>query len=307
MLRRLTPLATVLALCLSACGTTTTHTVTVTRPATEQAATSLPCNPALGKGVMGACSPSSTEPQKQLQFASGARLIPDVSEFQPCAVYSEVIFRVYEGGTQREDVNARCHAQEAKRLHVWFAVYAFLRPAHGGCAYQAQRTVEIVRSIGGVVGPIIADAEVWLPPGFVSCFNHTIEHYGYAAVTYTAPGTWPGGAFVTKVWVAAYPYRPPCFSNACPYLAHQFADNFNCRGIRGDCSVNEGILSVRSVPVTPVKTSALLARRRALRRSLVHYGCRHRVAHREPLGPTCKRWFREGAAVNARLRARGVH
>jgi hypothetical protein len=311
-MRRLILIAAVAVLLLVGCGgghSGSSHSVVSSQPAPVTAL----CNPALGKGTMGVCTPTPEPPTagtRALKFAlRGTVLIPDVSEFQGCALHSEAIFRVYEAGTGREDAHALCHAREVQRKHVWYAVYSFLRPGHGGCVFQAERTIAIVRRIGGVVGPIIADAEVWLPPGFVSCFVHTLQTHGYVAVIYTAPGTWPGGAFAVRVWVAAYPFRPPCFSNACPYLAHQFSEDFPCRGVRGDCSVNEGILSVRQPPVCDATCRShhrrdLEARRRALRRVLLRYGCRARVHHHERLGPKCRRWFREGARVNRELRAR---
>jgi hypothetical protein len=311
------PVLLVLAalLALAGCGSTQTQTRTVYRalsihasgPSAEQADAALPCDPTLGRGTMGVCTPPGPAP-KFSPTAAHARLIPDVSEFQSCAIHSEVIFRVYEGGTEREDANARCHAREAKRLHVWYAVYSFLRPAHGGCAFQAERTIAIVRSLGGVIGPIIADAEVPLPGGFVTCFVRTAQRLGYVVVTYTAPGTklW-SDPFATEVWVAAYPNRPGCFSNACPhgnlashfFIAHQFSDNFLCRGIRGDCSIDEGILSVRQTPACNSacrshKRSDLEARIRTLRRYQKRYGCSRRRHAHQRLGPKCRRWFREG-------------
>ena len=291
-----------LALALVGCGSTQTRTVTVhaTPAATTPSVQEPACNPAPGKGTMGVCTPTTSAPQIGApRLTRGAQLLPDVSEYQGCALYSEAIFRVYEGGTERQDARALCHARELQRRHAWYAVYSFLRPGHGGCVYQAVRTISIVRSIGGIVGPIIADAEVWLPPGFVTCFVHTLQAHGYVAVIYTGPGTWPGGAFAARVWVAAYPFRPPCFSNACPYLAHQFSDAFNCRGVFGDCSVNEGILSVRQRPPCSArcrshKRSDLEARIRTLHRVERAYGCTRRRHAHERLGWECRRYFREG-------------
>lgn len=278
-----------------------TRTVVVPAPAPPER-----CDPQLGKGTMGVCTPPGQGPKLGLPRLVESRLLPDVSEFQGCALHSAVIFRVYEAGTERQDARARCHAQEAQRQHVWYAVYTFLRPAHGGCVFQALRTIAIVRSLGGVVGPIIADAEVWLPPGFVSCFVHTLQAHGYVAVIYTAPGTWPGGVFVVRVWIAAFPFRPPCFLNACPYLAHQFSEAFNCRGIFGDCSIDEGITSVRQRPACDARCKAdhrrdLEARIRTLHRSLAIYGCNRRVREHKPTGRTCKRWKREGDARHREL------
>jgi hypothetical protein len=284
--------------------------VTTTKPSLPATPPSV-CNPVAGQGTMGVCTPPaaagtrfSTPPLQK-----GAILIPDVSEFQGCALHSAAIFRVFEAGTGREDASARCHARAVQALHVWYAVYAFLRPAHGGCVGQALRTIAIVRGLGGVVGPVIADAEVWLPPGFVTCFVRTLQSHGYVAVIYTSPGTWPGGAFAVGVWVAAYPYRPACFSNACPYLAHQFSSAFNCRGVFGDCSVNEGILSVRQRPVCRVacktrRRGELLRLRAELRRDLTRRRCRVAPYHgRGRYHRVCMHWLAYGARVNRELRS----
>ncbi len=48
----------------------------------------------------------------------------------------------------------------------------------------------------------------------------------------------------------------------------------------------------------PISLGALYTRRRVLRRVLLTHGCDRRRAHHQKLGPTCTRWFREGAAVN---------
>jgi lysozyme len=53
----------------------------------------------------------------------------------------------------------------------------------------------------------------------------------------------------------------------------------------------------------PFDRKALEARQRTLRRYLLRYDCRRRKKHHEKLGPKCKRWFDEGAAVGRRLRA----
>jgi hypothetical protein len=321
MRRHVVVLAAAIGLCLSGCGSkepakTTAPTVPTTTTSQSTEAVPVPtrsepkgigtgnCEPAVGTGTMGVCTPQTEASKKGLTPpTAGQSLIPDVSEYNGCALYSEAIVRVYEAGTERQDTRAACHLAEVHRKHVWAATYAFLRPGHGGCDRQAQRAVEITNRLGGVVGPVVSDAEVYLPPGFVSCFNDGVRRRGYPAVTYTAPGTWAGGAFNAQVWIAAYPYRPSCFSNACPYRAHQFADNYNCRGVRGDCSINLGITAItRHPPLTPQQRRDLEARQRALRRVLLRYGCRRRVLHHESLGPKCKRWFREGDEVGQRLR-----
>jgi hypothetical protein len=258
-----------------------------TSPATPSVKSG-PGTPRCSEGIMGGCV--SRPAGKLLAPAprAGVTLVPDTSEFNGCAIYSEAIFRVYEAGTEREDSKALCHARELARLHTWAAVYTFLRANHS-CVYQADRTVEIVRSLPVQVQVIVGDAETGIREGKVACFLHEIERKGYPAVEYTCPGC--GDEQVGRIWIAAYPFRP-----AGKWVAHQFSSSSNCRGVFGDCSVNEGILSIQRV-----NRAALEGRRRALRRVLVSFGCRRRVAHREHLGPRCTRWFAEGQKVNREL------
>lgn len=235
---------------------------------------------------MGACAPVTLGAQ-QLPATSGT-LIPDVSEFQACALHSEAIFRVYEAGTNLQDARAACHARELARLGKWAAVYSFLR-AGRSCVYEANRTLEIVRSLPVRVQVIIGDAETGIREGKVRCFLREIERKGYPAREYTCPGC--GDEQVGELWIAAYPFRPEG-----RWIAHQFSSSFNCRGVFGDCSVDEGILRIRRVD-----KSALLARQRVLRRWLIQYGCRRRERQHEPLGPRCLSHREEGRRVGAEL------
>jgi len=299
-------------LAVAGCGST--KTVTTSAPSTERQGTERPpepkgvgtrsCEPAIGTGTMGVCTPQTEASLKGITPPTAGRaLIPDVSEYNGCALYSAAIVRVYEAGTGRQDSRAKCHLEEVHRKGVWAATYAFLRSGHGGCNFQARKAVEITSRLGGVKGPVVSDAEVYLPPGFVSCFNNEVRHLGYPAVTYTAQGTWPGGPFNAPSWLAAYPGPPRCFSNACPHKAHQFSDRYNCAGVKGDCSFDEGITSITRVqPLSPAQRAALIGRRETLRRVLVTHGCRRRRANGERLGPRCTRWFREGDEIAARLR-----
>lgn len=223
-------------------------------------------------------------------------LIPDVSEYQSCRLYSEAIFRVYEAGTGREDSTAYCHAQELHRLHAWAAVYSFLRP--GNCSSQAARTIEIVKSLPVEVQAVVADAEVSLPPGCVVAFERTVRAAGWPAVEYTCPGC--GVELVHPIWIAAYPFRP-----AGVWVAHQFTDNFNCRGVRGDCSINEGILSIRRavkpVPKPTSRTEELERRILLLRADLTKRHCR--VIHGPHAYRLCPRWAAEGRQAHRELRS----
>lgn len=59
-------------------------------------------------------------------------------------------------------------------------------------------------------------------------------------------------------------------------------------------------------PPKPIPTRQLLARRAVLRRVLLNHGCIRRRDHHKRLGPTCRRWFREGAQINRELHKRHV-
>lgn len=273
-------------LTLAGCGNTTTRT------AIKTTAVASPCV----SGTMG-CAVTPAKFGVGPSGLPGKTLIPDVSEYQPCALHSEAIFRVYEAGTGREDSAARCHAQELGRLHVWAGVYAFLRSSTN-CTAIADTTVRIVRSLPVKVRVVIGDAETGIREGKVRCFLREVERLGYPAREYTCPGC--GDEQVGPVWIAAYPFRPTG-----RWIAHQFSDNFNCRGVRGDCSIDEGILSIgkpspRPKP-RPVRRRELLARRQHLRVFLAENSCRRRRAHREHLGPRCRGAFAAGDRVNREL------
>jgi hypothetical protein len=261
--KRIAAILGVLALGISGCGTQ--HHSTSSRS----------CVPPVGAGVTGACAPH--HPSTGFSLPPRARLIPDVSEFQGCALHSEAIVRVYEAGTNRQDRNAACHFAELRRLHAWSAAYFFARPpgfAHApSCTAQADTAVRIALSLG-VTGPIVDDAEVPLPRGFVRCVKAEIERRGLPAVEYTCPGC--GDERAGVVWIASYPTRPPG-----TWVAHQFSDSFPCRGVTGDCSIDEGITRItRAKPLTPKQKSA---RRRQLAKLLGAFDAR-----RNPSGHNCQ-------------------
>jgi hypothetical protein len=197
-----------------------------------------------------------------------------------------VIFRVYEAGTNRQDASAAYNARELRRLHVWYAVYAFTRP--GNCAYQANRTVAIVRRIGGSPGGIIDDAEIPLPRGAVACFVHRVEALGYPAGTYTSCGT--VSEVVGPLWDANYGVSSPCRPFDLPYAAWQFADNADCAGYVGDCSYGYGIREY----------AGLWQYRAVLRADIARHDCR---THPRPssYSRVCRRWLSKGAAVNRQI------
>jgi hypothetical protein len=282
---------------LAACGSSPPPAKSVS-PATKA-----PC----ATGTMGCSLRSSKQESRALSQAPSGVLVPDASEFQGCPRWQKgipgVVFRVYEAGTGLEDRSAMCNARRLREIKAWDAVYAFLRP--GSCAGQADRTVSIVRSLGGVVGPIIADAEVPLPNGFVACFDARVarDTGNTAQVDYSSPGTWPGGVPKRRVWVATYGPRPGCVGGVCSHVAWQFSDAHNCDGWFGDCSLDSGIRGIlQHKPNPQPDRKKLLAEREHMRRVLVSYGCRRRVHEHQRLGPRCEAMFAKGQRVNRELR-----
>lgn len=216
--------------------------------------------------------------------------IPDVSEFQPCVTgHTSTVIRLYEAGTDRQDTQAACNAHRLRAWHVWFAGYSFLRP--GSCTGQADRTVQIVRAIGGLSGPVVADAEVPLPAGFVRCFISRVHHDAPSSPTgtYTSCGT--VSEVVLPLWVANYGVRWPCTPFGLPFTAWQFTDGTFC-GERfvTDCSLDFGITRLRPKPRpsprSPAEKRRLVAHWTAERRAVLHRyhldGCRG-----SSMGPKC--------------------
>lgn len=210
---------------------------------------------------------------------------PDVSSYQGCpSFYGPVIFKVYEGG-YGEDRSAQCNAARVHRLHSWAGVYAFLRPAN--CAGQGNATAQIVKQLGGVPGPVVADAEVSLPSGCVNAFLRAVRTtLGGPVDVYTSPGTWPGGKLSAPLWVATYGPKPGCVGGVCSHVAWQFSDSGRCGGLAGvDCSLNSGILGQNRKPKPtpqpippkpqprPPTKAALIAYLRSLARK--HHCYRH--------------------------------
>lgn len=262
--------------------------------------TSSPCNPAPGNGVMGICIPHRVG--GSLNAPRGA-LLPDVSEYQGCPRWQEgipgVTFRVYEAGTGLQDRSAACNARRLRQIGAWDAAYAFLRP--GSCTGQADRTVAILRAVGGISGPVVADAEVPLPAGFVACFDARVarDMGNDAQVDYSAPGTWPGGSPTRPVWVATYGPAPGCVGGVCSHVAWQFSEDFNCHGLVGDCSLDTGITAIRQ----HVLNRRLLAERELLRADLIRHRCRVAPYHgRGRYHRVCARWLKRGRVIDRELR-----
>lgn len=230
---------------------------------------------------------------------TAGHVFPDLSEYQGCPrFYGPVIFKVYEGG-YGQDHSASCNIRRAHALGTWAGVYAFLRPQN--CAGQGYATASIVRQLGGVPGPVVADAEVALPTNCVSQFLNSIRtHLGGPTDIYTSPGTWPGGSLTAPLWVATYGSRPGCVAGQCSHVAWQFTDNGNCGGLGGtDCSVSSGILSQTRVDGRKATLYADYRRRGQLRGFARARHCyTPRVQQR---ARACKVWGAEVRVLEARI------
>lgn len=305
MKRLAAPALAALALALASCGGTT-KTVTVYTPPAAAAPAPHACDPAPGKGVMGVCeAPSPRLPFSALSLRA-SNLIPDVSEYQACALHSPAIFRIYEAGTDREDVAAACHARELRRLHVWAGAYFFAR--NKSCGYQAARAGAIARRYP-VIRVLVVDAEVPMATGLVSCLVRHLQAQHFTVVTYTGTGTWPGGVIITAWWAASYGARPGCLPNTCRFVAWQFSERFACRGVFGDCSIDFGITSLGAVPVSPLRkssTAGLIHHRASLRVFLATHGCRRLEHQHRRRGPRCRSAETAGRNINHELHRRGV-
>lgn len=290
-------LAAVAVLALGGCGETWHEGTTTTT--TSAPATPVPCNPEPGHGTMGVCQPPSV-PHTQAPNFAGRTTFPDVSEYQSCSLYGPAIIRIYEAGTGRKDATADCHARELARLGKWAGVYFFARPSPG-CTAEADRFVSIARTLPVRVNVYVIDAEVPLPHGFVSCASRRVsaDTGGAVVVTYTSTGTTSGGPIFDPLWLASYGATPGCIEGRCKRVAWQYSSTATCGHVYGDCSLDEGILSMGVK--RPVDRSAIEARIRTLHRELAAKGCNRRTRQHEPTGPTCKRWKREGDARHHEL------
>ncbi len=249
-------------------------------------------------GCMGPCSPTLKVglPPKAEASKAEAQLprIPDVSEWQPCVNRAiPTVFRLAYGS--RQDTRAFCDGRYLAAHHVWRAGYVYLLPGSWtACTAQANAGAQIVAAVGGV-DLVIADGEEKLGAGFQRCFLdriHQLTHLPTADYT----GCFSGLERIQPLWVPSYGAPPNCG----PFKAWQYTDGTYCgEPYVTDCSFDYGITSIGRHPQP--SRPALEARRRALRRALLRYGCRARVRRHESLGPRCRRWFAQGNAVNRQL------
>jgi hypothetical protein len=267
------------ALLIVGCGgTSKSSPPRVTQPATT---------PRVGEGCMGACRPT-LHVGLVPSTPRGRPHIPDVSEFQPPVTgHVPTVIRLYEAGDNQRDANAAINAYRLRSWHVWFGGYSFLRP--GSCTAQADRTVQIIHRIGGLSGPVIADAEVPLPAGFVRCFTSRVHRLlpRYPVGTYTSCGT--VSEVVLPLWVADYGVLTPCTPFGDPFEAWQYVNGAWCgERVVTDCSLDYGITSLKPGRSTR-EVHRLIALWTAQRRSVLH---RYHDADCKAWsrGPRCTAW-----------------
>lgn len=230
------------ALPLAACGSTS-HPLRLTAPTERTELT----EPPAGEGCMGPCRPALNLGVAPTEHATVHLTVPDVSEYQPCVSgHVPTVIRLYEAGLNRIDSEAACNAHRLRAWRVWFGGYAFLRP--GSCTYEAARTVQLARQVGGLSGPIIADAEVRLPAGFVRCFLDAVRRDAPTSPAIEYTGCYSGLERIQPLWIPSYGAAPACG----PWIAWQASDGSYCgESYVTDCSVDNGISSVRVHTYTP--------------------------------------------------------
>jgi hypothetical protein len=172
---------------------------------------------------------------------------PDLSEFQPIIVYKHAAVIRLSYGNQFLDSHAKANAAKLRSWHVWFGAYVYL--TGNGCTREAQYAINKVNYIGGINGPIIADAEIALPSGYVRCFdNYISSHSRYPSVTYS--GCYSGDERYGPAWIPNYSSFPLCG----PMVAWQKTDNGVCgEPWAGDCSENRGITALYPRPICNAK------------------------------------------------------
>jgi hypothetical protein len=225
------------------------------------------CAPSDNSGHLGVCVERSPQPKstKPALTKASRGYIHDLYEgnYDNCAaplgrakIYlTGVIVKAFE---YRAD---RCFARywrELAALHEWHAAYLF---AHGGCS-QTAGYVATVRAAGGwdaAAGPPVIDAEVPDAYGAVACLAPRIHQLTgiWPLVTYTAPGTWPGGGTAsTLLWVADYGSHPGCVWT-CHIVAWQYTDGssgpqpHSIGPFHGDLSLDYGLTALLAHPAPP--------------------------------------------------------
>lgn len=309
------------------------------------------CDPAPGYGHMGACTTQPGDPNLRVSAAKpptllaprGTRYFPDVYEGEGRIDWASAhakglqaaIVKAYEVNYQ-QDSQFDHSWRQLSALHIWHAAYLFARA--GNCNAIADRFVAIVNSAGGwdaYAGPPVLDVEVASAFGMVPCLAARVRHdTGIATVvTYTAPGTFPGGGSdSTPLWIATYGSSFGCQLWTCHPLAWQFTDGTWGPGPHcvfglpcGDVNIDYGLTAVLAHPAPPrihcfganwdrkaalcKKVRPEVARRSAeivrIRALLIQYGCRTAAGAPGPnqKGYRCQLWFKIGDIDTSYIRA----
>lgn len=183
--------------------------------------------------------------------------IPDVSSYQGTVDWNTaqhyICGAIFKGGEYTQDPTAARNNSELVRLHLWHAMYWFVRDT--GCNHEAAQIIALARAFGVTI--VANDLEVPAARGYAGCLVAQERRALLIPVDYTGSGTWPGGAGFggAPLWQAEYGPRLDPFW--LPVVAWQCTDGvFGCAtfipGIgQDDVSLNLGILGLGAPPPDP--------------------------------------------------------
>lgn len=219
---------------------------------------------------MGVCAPKPVQvfpggaTAPLVTTAAGGRF-PDVSSWQGDVSWLSVKRwqqqhgwtpgGVFKLGEYAVDPFAAHNNAELKSLGMFRAGYWFVR--NTGCSSEARQIIAEANLLGLKV--VIEDLEVSEAAGYGQCLTPKLKSAGFIVVSYTSPGSDPGGiGSGTYAWMAAYGavLPTPPFSNL-GLKAWQCTDGaFGCvtevPGIgKDDVSIDYGMLKLGAAPVDP--------------------------------------------------------
>jgi hypothetical protein len=234
------------------------------------------------KGCMtatGVCK--SAQPIKAGTKVGGAQTFPDIWEGDPYAVAHRPTVIRLSYGDHFYDHHVWTNAARLRAWHVWFGGYVYL--TGDGCTAEAAYTVAELGTIGQINGPVIPDAEIPLPSGYVRCFMaYVASHTNYPLREYT--GCFSGIERIGRVWVPSYGSFPVCG----PLSAWQDSEAAVCgEPWAGDCSLSYGITKAyprRPHPRPSPQQIARWKRERAALLKRIRDEC-------HPAGPRCHVWM----------------
>jgi len=201
----------------------------------------------------------STQPLRYgLVFGGAQGRIPDVSSYQGhpdwnAAKASGIAGAIFKAGEYGPDPDAAYNAQQLNALHIWHALYWFVR--NTGCSHEAAQIIAAAHAYG--VSVVVNDLEVPEAAGYGACLIPAERHAGLIPVDYTAPGSWPGGAGYGLAPLLQAEYGPVLHPFWRPVVAWQCTDGkYGCvtyiPGIGvDDVSSDLGITRLGTPPAPP--------------------------------------------------------